>query len=136
MKAFFSCVCVICIAFGAISMVKSKGELSKMVNFVFAITFLLSLISAFTGFDYNIDLSIDSTSVATQSNLSKEAFAIAIRDMLLNEGVECKEINIDSSINEDGSISIEKIEVETEFEKEKVISIIKENTGLENIEVT
>lgn len=136
MKAFFSGVCVVCIAFGAISMLKSKGQLSKMVSFVFAVTFLLSLVSAFTGFSFNVDLSLDSTKVAGQSNISEEAFALALSDMLRKEGIECKEINIDSSINEDGSISIEKIEVQTDLEKEKAISIIKENTGIENVEVT
>ena len=107
-----------------------------MVSFVFAVTFLLSLVSAFTGFSFNVDLTPSNTERVVHSGISEEAFALALSDMLRKEGIECKEINIDSSINEDGSISIERIEVETDLEKEKAISIIKENTGIENVEVT
>lgn len=137
MREFFVSLCLILVTFGASALIKNGGALSKMTGFVFALAVICSVMSAFNVSEVqDIKLNFDSGEIYASASLSSEAFKMALEDMLTKEGIEFGEIMLHSSKNEDGSISIEKIRVKGVTDKDRTAEFIKENTGIEKIEVS
>lgn len=137
MREFFVSLCLILVTFGASALIKNGGALSKMTGFVFALAVICSVMSAFNVSEVqDIKLNFDSGEIYASASLSSEAFKMALEDMLTKEGIEFGEIMLHSSKNEDGSISIEKIRVKGVTDKDRTAEFIRENTGIEKIEVS
>ncbi len=137
MKDFFVSLCLILIAFGAAAFIKNGGALSKMTGFVFAVAVICSVIGAFDLSEVqDIKFNLDSEGIYASASLSSEAFKIAIENMLKTEGIDFEEITLFSSKNSDGSISIEKIRIKGTKDTDRTKEFIKENTGIEKIEVS
>lgn len=136
MRDFFVGLCLILVIFGASALMKNDGALSKMTGFVFAVAIICSVISTFdTAQLQDINLNFDKGEIYA-SSLSDEAFKMALEDMLTKKGIDFSEIMLFSSKNEDGSISIEKIKVKGVTDKAGTEEFIRENTGVEKIEVS
>ncbi|MEE0839237.1 MAG: hypothetical protein U0L72_01640 [Acutalibacteraceae bacterium] len=137
MKDFFVSLCLILVAFGAAAFIKNGGALSKMTGFVFAVAVICSVIGTLDLSEVqDIKFNLDSEGIYASADLSSEAFKTAIENMLKTEGIDFEEIMLFSSKNSDGSINIEKIRVKGVTDKERTAEFIRENTGIEKIEVS
>lgn len=132
MKAFFTCLCVICVAYGILSFLPEEKAIDKMTRFAITVCFLMSLISASSGLSKeDISFSFIEQEDIDYSVVSGQAFEEAIGQMLENKGLSYEKISVDSSENEDGSISINEITVYGAKDKKQCEAAIKENTGLD-----
>lgn len=137
MKNFFIALCFCLIIVGSISFIKNSGQSAKMTGFVLVLALLLSLLSSLPYISLNTDLKREIAVFKNVDNsLSEAAFKEAIELMLKNKGIEFKDIEIFSSKNSEAGINIEKIKINGVKEKEKTESFIKENTGIEEVEVS
>ncbi|MEE0947036.1 MAG: hypothetical protein U0M42_09475 [Acutalibacteraceae bacterium] len=137
MKNFFTSLCFILVAVGSASFVKNTGELKKITSFVFAVTVICSVMSVLSKSEIKqFDFNTDYTDAAVSFSASEEAFVLALEKMLEDREIQFDEIRVSSSKREDMSINIEKIYVKGVKDKEAAFDIIKENTGIEEIEVS
>lgn len=106
-----------------------------MQNFVFALCFMASFLSALSLVSFsNISLPVLSEEIEI-SDYKDEAFCMALGDMLKKENIQYEKIEADTTENDDNSININKITVFGCCDKEKCKSIIEQNTGLSEVYV-
>ncbi len=137
MKNFFMSLCLVLIAYGSAGFIKNGGKTAKMTHFVFALCVLCSLVSIIP----TIDLSMPSfeksdTAQFTNAELSGEVFKETVKNLLRSHSITFNKIDIISSKNDDGSITIDKIMVRGTSDPQKATEILKSNTGIEQIEVS
>lgn len=130
-------LCRVLIAYGGAGFIKNSGKTAKMTHFVFALCVLCSLVSIIP----TIDLSMPSfeksdTAQFTNAELSGEVFKETVKNLLRSHSITFNKIDIISSKNDDGSITIDKIMVRGTSDPQKATEILKSNTGIEQIEVS
>lgn len=131
MKAFLISLCVICVAYSLLNFLPGEKGTGKMIRFICALCFLISLIGAVSGVEkQDFSFSFSPSDKIDYSVVSVEAFSKAIGQMLDKENITYEKISVDSSENEDGSISINEIAVYGVTERQRCERVLKENTGL------
>ena len=106
-----------------------------MQNFVFAVCFLASFLSAFSGISLG-DIALPTFSEETQFSLYNEtAFCQAVGEMLQKENIEYEKIEVTATENQDLSINIDSVTVTGCAKVEKCQNLIRENTGLYEVYV-
>lgn len=146
-KGWAILVCVSAIACSLLDMIVPSGKMEKIVRFVFGVFMICAVINPFVtatkGFD--IDLKIPNSEIKKDYKFSESMEDIEMRaaeckiknilEETLDEiNIEPQKINISMDINEENSISINKVEVvlgkENIDRQEEVKSIIKNKLGL------
>ena len=124
---------VIFVAYSLLNFLPTLKRSAKMQNFVYSLCFLASFISAFSMISLG-EITMPAVSEQIEeASLNKETFCMIVGDMLKKEGIEYEKIEADATENGDKSININKIYVFGCSKKEKCVSLIKENTGLDEV---
>lgn len=131
MKTFIISLCVICVIYSLLNLLPEEKGTGKMIRFIFALCFLISVISAAGKVQkQDISFSLPASEEIDYSFVSKEAFGEAIGQMLEKENITYEKISIDLYENSDNSISINEIAVYGVSERQRCETLLKENTGL------
>ena len=127
-KAVILGICIASVSLGAMYMLRPSGNTEKTVRFGFAVIFLtltLSLfISFFTGGTKILPTYAVSPDLSAAEKITKISAKQIVAEVLRDKGLEFKEIEIFTNIEESGGISIKRITVETDENAERVIDSI------------
>lgn len=133
--SFIIAFCAASVIIGALYMLCPDGAMAKSVKYLLSLVFLIIIISAaginLRKADINIDFSAlpntDSTTLQTAS--AEYVYSYTLK----SAGIEFKEIKIFTDKAEDESISINKVIIYSECERETVLEALGE--AAKNIEV-
>ncbi len=136
MKNFFMSLCAVLISYGCAGFIKNSGKTAKMTHFIFALCVICSFISLLPRVDLALPtFSSSGTAEYTNTELSEEVFTKTLENLLSGQSITFEKIEVTSSKNKDGSITINKIRVQGASDSEKAKEILKENTSVAQIEV-
>ena len=129
--------CASSVFLGALFIICPKGNVSASVKYVLSLVFLVSVISAAGVGVKKADLSLDS--VLSQP-VSADTFEdlnirLAFEEILLKNKIRFKEITVFTDKLESGSISINKVIIRSDCEKEKIIAALGEELKTIEVEV-
>lgn len=132
-----SAFCVVCVFIGALYMLCPEGKLSKSVKYVLSLVFLVSVMAvAGMGkgkFDFDINFSQkEDISIEQIENLNLK---FAFEEILQKNGINFKEIEIFTDKLENGGISINKVIIRSDCEKEKIFAALADITDSIEVEV-
>lgn len=132
-----SAFCVVCVFVGALYMLCPEGKLSKSVKYVLSLVFLVSVMAvAGMGkgeFDFDINFSQkEDISIDQIENLNLK---FAFEEILQKNGINFKEIEIFTDKLENGGISINKVIIRSDCEKEKIFAALADITDSIEVEV-
>ena len=135
LSSFATAFCASCVFIGALYMLCPDGTINRSVKYIFALCFILLVVSAALPFSKGIEIDFEGFS---QENIETDkldeytawyTYAIALE----KEGIDFEEIEVCTDKTEDDGIYISKVIIYSECEK----SLIEKALGVEysNIEV-
>ena len=134
-SSFAAAFCGACVFIGVLYFLCPQGALSKSVQYVLSLIFLLSVISAAAiaigKWELNIP-EIETDYIDTES-LDAATAEYIISYLLGAENIEFDEITVCTDKTENGSISINKVIICSDCEKSRIIAALGE--AADNIEV-
>ena len=113
---------------GALYMICPDGAISKSVRYVLGLAFILTLITAAGITVKRTDIDFNFTSV-TETDTSQTLISAAryvYSYTLTKQGINFKEITVCTNKAQDGSIIINKIVINSDCEKEKIIKALSQ----------
>ncbi|HCH28549.1 MAG TPA: hypothetical protein DEW35_03475 [Ruminococcaceae bacterium] len=123
-SSFAISFCGVCVATGGIYMLIPEGRMTKTVKYIIVLT----LISAFIGvFSVNLSINFQNRSNKSQyaeSERGEKIMGAVFEQALKMNDIEFEKIVIFTDKTEEGSITITKIQVFTNENREKVVSAI------------
>lgn len=138
-------ICITTVVTSLFSMLTPDSKLDKVLKFAISLFFLTSIISPFVNnkLDFHIDISDvtqnNNTMKLSQSvekqflSISKKNIENTLERILAKQSISVKKIEVLININEDNSISINKLMVYIDKKDEKskyaIQKIVKEETG-------
>lgn len=131
MKIFSQIITAFCVSsifIGVLFMLVPKGALSKSVQYILSLVFILSLIASAGITAKNTEFKLPQIEMrATDSApLQIEAARYVYSYALQGAGIDFKEIKIFTTTDSNNSIVINRIEVYSSSEKEKILSALGE----------
>ncbi|MFZ2538293.1 MAG: stage III sporulation protein AF [Oscillospiraceae bacterium] len=138
-------ICITTVVTSIFSMLTPNTKLDKVLKFAISLFFLTSIVSPFVNnkLDFRIDISditqTPQTRELSQSienqfvSIAKSNIENTVGNLLLRENISSKKIEVLININEDNSISINKLMVyinkSDEKRKQDIEKIVKEGAG-------
>ncbi len=138
-------ICVTTVVTSIFSMLTPDSKLDKVLKFAISLFFLTSIISPFVNnkLDFHIDISDITQAPQTREltqrvenqfiSIAKSNIENTVENLLLRENISPKKIEVLININEDNSISINKLMVyinkSDEKRKQAIEKIVKEGAG-------
>lgn len=129
--------CVVCVFIGALFMLCPEGKLSKSVKYVLSLVFLVSVMSVAgmgrgkINFDFNFNQPVNlQTEQIDNLNLR-----LGVEELLRKNGINFEEIEVFTDKLENGGISINKVIIRSDCEKEKIFAALADIKDLIEVEV-
>lgn len=131
MKIFSQIITAFCVSsifIGVLFMLVPKGALSKSVQYILSLAFILSLLASAKITIKNSDFKIPQLETQTvnsqelQIENAKYVFAYALQ----KAGIDFKEIKIFTNTDSNNSIVINRIEVYSASKREEILSVLGE----------
>lgn len=133
--SFITSLCAAGICFGALYIICPSGKMAKSVKYIFSLCFLLIIITtagvtvkkADFDFDFSAEAQIDTekTKIAT----AEYVYGLALK----NAGIEFSRITVFTDNLPDGSISISKVLIYSDCDRQRIITALGQ--AAENFEV-
>lgn len=129
--------CVSSVFLGALFILCPKGNVSNSVKYVLSLVFLVSVISAAGVGVKKADFSFEDFSSQSVSAdiLEHLNIKLAFEEILQKNGISFKEITVFTDKLEAGGISINKVIIRSDCEKEKIIAALGEELKTIEVEV-
>lgn len=134
---FVTVFCSICLLFGGIYILKPTGNTAKTVKYIFSLIFVCVVLTAIFKIktvDFNLKSNVLNYELATDS-LTENAIILTFSEALRSAEINFYKITVCTNKNEDGSISISKVTVISNEEKEKIIKTLGGEDAEYEIEV-
>lgn len=129
--------CVVCVFIGALFMLCPEGKLSKSVKYVLSLVFLVSVMSVAgmgrgkINFDFNFNQPVNlQTEQIDNLNLR-----LGVEELLRKNEINFEEIEVFTDKLENGGISINKVIIRSDCEKEKIFAALADIKDLIEVEV-
>lgn len=137
LSSAISAFCASCVFIGALFMLCPEGNLSKSVKYVLSLVFLVCVISAAGIGVKNIDFDFFA---AKQTDVSVEPFEnlnirLIFEETLRKNGINFEEITVFTDKLETGGISITKVIIRSDCEKEKISAVLSDVSNSIEVEV-
>lgn len=135
LSAFATAFCASCVFIGALYMLCPDGAMNRSIKYIFALVFILLVVSAALPFSKGIDIDFEEFS---QENIQTDeldgytawyTYALALE----KAGIDFKEIEVCTDKTEEGGIYISKVIIYSECERSKILKALGMEYG--NIEV-
>lgn len=134
-SSFFTAFCAAAVFIGGLYMLCPDGAMSKSVKYLLSLVFLVTIISAaglnLRKSDINIDFSVKAETNTT--DLEVESARYVYSYALKSAGINFKKIEIFTDKAANDSISINKVIIYSECERETILKAL--NEAAKNIEV-
>ena len=137
LKSVISAFCASSVFLGALFMLCPKGNISPSVKYLLSLVFLVSVISAAGIGAKNVDLSFGafSSQQILADDIDNLNIKLAFEDVLRKNKISFKEIIVFTDKLDDGGISINKVIIRSDCEKEKIIAALGEELKMIEVEV-
>ncbi len=126
LSSAISSFCASCVFIGALFMLCPEGNISKSVKYVLSLVFLVTVISA-AGIgvkNFNIDFDFESVPTVSTEQMDNLSIKLAFEEVLRKNGINFEEITVFTDKLETDSISINKVIIRSDCEKEKIYSVL------------
>lgn len=124
LSAFTASFCGICIAIGGLHMLIPEGKMSKTIRYVIVLTLLTAFIGVFSvNFNLNFNGSERNFEISKDAMSERMITAVFERALSAND-IDFEKILIFTDNSEEGSITITKIQVFSQENPERIISVI------------
>lgn len=124
LSAFTASFCGICIAIGGLHMLILEGKMSKTIRYVIVLTLLTAFIGVFSvNFNLNFNGSERDFEISKDAMSERMITAVFERALSAND-IDFEKILIFTDNSEEGSITITKIQVFSQENPERIISVI------------
>lgn len=134
---FVTVFCSISLLFGGIYILKPTGNTAKTVKYIFSLIFVCVVLTAIFKIktvDFNLKSNLQNYELTTDS-LTENAIISTFSEALRSSEINFSKITVCTNKNEDGSISISKVTVISDEEKEKIIKALGGENAEYEIEV-
>lgn len=137
LKSVIAAFCASSVFLGALFMLCPKGNISASVKYLLSLVFLVSVISAAGIGAKNVDLSFDafSSQQILADDIENLNIKLAFEEILRKNKISFKEITVFTDKLDDGGISISKVIIRSDCEKEKIIAALGEELKTIEVEV-
>lgn len=129
--------CAACVFIGALFMLCPDGALSKSVKYTLSLVFLLAVISAAGIGVKNFDADFfktEQTDISTEQ-LTELNIRLVFEETLRKNGINFEEISVFTDKLETGGISITKVIIRSDCEKEKIFEVLGNVSNSVEVEV-
>lgn len=129
--------CASSVFLGALFILCPKGNISASVKYVLSLVFLVSVISAAGIGVKKADFSLNafSSQQISANNFEDLNIKLAFEEILRKNGISFKEITVLTDKLTNGGISINKVIIRSDCEKEKIIAALGEEIKMIEVEV-
>ncbi len=136
-RTIIAAFCASSIFLGALFILCPKGNISASVKYVLSLVFLVSVISAAGIGVKKADFSFNafSSQEVLTDNFENLNIKLAFEEVLQKNGIGFKEITVFTDKLEAGGISINKVIIRSDCEKEKIIAALGEELKTIEVEV-
>lgn len=126
LSSVISAFCASCVFIGALYMICPEGNLSKSVKYVLSLAFLVSVLAAAGLGVKNIDFELEFNEQAGVSSQELENLNIKLifEETLRQKDIPFKEITVFTDKPESDRISINKVIIRSDCEKEKILDAL------------
>lgn len=137
LSSAISAFCASCVFVGALYMLCPEGSISKSVKYVLSLVFLVMVVSAAGMGVKNLDINFDFTQQAAVSTEQLEGVNIRLifEETLRQNGINFEEITVFTDKLETGGISITKVIIRSDCEKEKISAVLSNVANSIEVEV-
>lgn len=146
-KAAVLTICIVLVGTELISRFAPKDKMVTFVRSLIVTILLISAVMSLRGIDLDLGISIDESGNEELNSYAQEQVDTAVKQqtgqyiegLLQTIQIESKEILVFTDINDEGSILIEKVSVNVQYEsdKDRALALLKNTVGSEfDVEVT
>ena len=130
-SSFAISFCGVCVATGGIYMLIPEGRMTKTVKYLIVLTLLSALIGVFS-INFNLKFqNKNNWSVHIEEDRKEEVITAVFERALKMNNIEFEKIVIFTDKTEEGSITITKIQVFSDENRDKIISAIGNSNAYE-----
>lgn len=128
--------CVSCILMGTLYIICPEGKLSKPLQYIFGLLFVVTVISAaklpFIG---NINFTPTEISTENYEEMEISSAKYVFSYVLTKSGINFKEISLCTDNLPDGSIVISKVIINSDCENQEIIKALGDLTKTREVEI-
>ncbi len=132
MKDLILSLCGMAVMLAAFKILMPSGKNENLLKYSMGLFLIVSIISASGKTHFSFPELYDFEATNVGESLKEENLKIAIKSTLNDFGIGVREIYFDTDIKDGDGISITKVtlDLENEKDKEKAVEIIRSQTGL------
>lgn len=137
LNSFLACFCVACILIGCLYIICPEGKLSKPLQYILSLLFIVIIISCaklpFT--NANDDFSTPEINTESYEEMQLSSAEYVFSYTLKSAGINFKEIRFSTDKSEDGSIVINKVVINSDCQQEKILKALGELVKTREVEI-
>ena len=127
-KYILTALCALLIFLGGFELLTPKGKLENIMKYVLGLTLLVSMVGIITGADFS-----DFSKITAKSDVNASSAVIYASEnqveymaaaLLSGNSINFKKIEAETDISKQGSISISRIDVYSDYNSEKITEIL------------
>ncbi len=136
-NSLITAFCTAGICFGALFIISPSGRMERSVKYILSLCFLIMVITIsgvkmkISNFDINFDTNVSVN--VDKLKISTVEYTIALA--LQNAGIDFREICVSTDNSETDGISCTKVKIYTVCDREKIVSVLGEETKNFKVEV-